>query len=133
MFQLNLAIDLMQYAITLDWIDVNDETMKPRWMQWVNTILCNCNKCFCVNEITHGIAHHLKTRAPSSHTEVKCPTDRVKLTRCFQCCTVCNATHGWKNCPQTAHGCNICGMLECKQCCHVHKYDLQHKHTQIAP
>ena len=31
-FQVNLAIDLMQYAITLDWTDMTHETMKARWM-----------------------------------------------------------------------------------------------------
>ena len=69
--------------------------------------LATARYAFCIDGITHGIAHHLETRAPPSHAEAKCPTNMVKLTRCFQHCAVCNAMHGSRSFPQTTHGCNI--------------------------
>ena len=50
----------MNYGISLDW---DGESKRPDWMQEVEFVLCDCEKCyFCLNGHTNGIGHNEKKR-----------------------------------------------------------------------
>ena len=54
-FQIDLGLDLMAYAIALEWDGVGK---RPGWMRQMKFLPCDCRKCyFCVNGHTNGIEH----------------------------------------------------------------------------
>jgi hypothetical protein len=60
-FQMDLAIDLISWGITMDWSDIEDIDNKPVYMRKQDYVPCACKLCFfCTNGLTHGIDHKKK-------------------------------------------------------------------------
>jgi hypothetical protein len=73
-FQIDLAIDLMNYIIGLDWDGKSN--VRPSFMPKGSLVLVpyECNKCFfCVDGLTNRIAHWPSTKAKVT-VEYKCAT-----------------------------------------------------------
>ena len=47
-FQIDLAIEVMEYGIKKEWDDDTDDKLQPKWMRQLEFIPCNCDKCFFV-------------------------------------------------------------------------------------
>ena len=116
-FQIDLAIDLINYAIALDW-DGGDK--RPSYIRSDSFIPCDCKKCiFCVDGHT-GIIRGVDTKKPKSVFHYQCggrlvsegcTTQRVNLDIGNQYCRMCYrlqdpaipcrerekkaTTHGW--------------------------------------
>ena len=58
-FQIDMARELMNYAISKSWTNLNGA--KPDWMRRATLHPCDCNKCFfCLLSLTTGIDHKRK-------------------------------------------------------------------------
>ena len=78
-FQIDLALSVMNYRISVQWDVESDE--RSNFMRQDPFIPCDCNKCFfCLNGITTGIAHPPKKKAKVI-VEFKCGT-RVTTNKC---------------------------------------------------
>ena len=74
MFQVYLALEMMERAIRMDWEAPYDESTKPNWMRKKTYIPCNCNKFFfCKEGMTNGIF--------SKQRSVPSPTKKRKRIR----------------------------------------------------
>ncbi len=74
-FQIDLALSLMNYGISLQWDGESDE--RPNFMRQDPFVPCDSNRCFfCFNGIITGIAH-----PPKKNTEVIVE---------FKCGPICN-------------------------------------------
>jgi hypothetical protein len=59
-FQIDLAMQLIDYGIRLDWKgdqdDLDNDAGKPAWVRRVGFILCDCKCCFfCTTGRTTGV------------------------------------------------------------------------------
>lgn len=131
-FQIDLALQLLEYAIKLDWPAPYEESKRPAWVRQKAFIPCNCGVCFfCKNGMTTGIAHKPKLPfrpgvVPRGHA-----ADRAKVTRTSRACTFCyskfreqykktkNKKQILKLCNTTNKGCPKCGpkgTIVCEVC-----------------
>jgi hypothetical protein len=78
-FQIDLALSVMNYGISLQWDGESDKI--PNFMRQNHFVPCDCNKgFFCLNGITTGIAHPPMKKAKVT-VEYKCET-RVTTNNC---------------------------------------------------
>ena len=74
-FQIDLARELMNYAIRESWTDM--DSAKPDWMRRALVIPCNCNKCFfCIQNLTTGIDHKQKRKTVTTFIQHDCTHTR---------------------------------------------------------
>jgi hypothetical protein len=137
-FQIDLALQLMDHAIRLDWNgDISDHTGRPRWMRQTPFLPCSCQMCFfCKNGWTGGIYHSpqrkkagRKKMAPVCNGKYeKMPYQRY----CGPCYRRYRELHPNKttreakrNVPCPVYGCVTCENV-CKQCwpTYEHKYEV---------
>jgi hypothetical protein len=130
-FQIHLAIELMNKAISLDWKD------KPDWMRKRSYVPCDCKLCyFCKNGHTTGIAHPKQKQYVVEYKCGKrlrkrgCSDIRVALRKDTCYCRMCYRNHpgvdangnemdsrAKKNaCKQSKMGCPSCEEPICKSC-----------------
>ena len=77
-FQIDLARELMNYAIRESWTDM--DSAKPDWMRRALVIPCNCNKCFfCIQNLTTGIDHKQKRKTVTTFIQHDCTHTRPWL------------------------------------------------------
>ena len=137
-FQIDLALQLMDHAIRLDWNgDISDHTGRPRWMRQKPFLPCSCQMCFfCKNGWTGGIYHSpqrkkagRKKMAPVCNGKYeKMPYQRY----CGPCYRRYRELHpnkttreSQRNVPCPVYGCVTCENV-CKQCwpTYEHKYEV---------
>jgi hypothetical protein len=132
-FQIDLALSVMNYRISVQWDVESDE--RSNFMRQDPFIPCDCNKCFfCLNGITTGIAHPPKKKAKvivefkcgTRVTTNKCTDERLSLglssgKYCWMCyrkqlTTELSAKDRQQRCRTSAMGCLICKEPICKEC-----------------
>ena len=60
-FQIDLAIQLIDYGIRMDWRNPDDPKDKPAWVHQVALLPCDCQHCFfCTTGKMTGISHKPK-------------------------------------------------------------------------
>jgi hypothetical protein len=134
-FQIDLAIDLMEYSIGLDW----DRKSNARsiFMPKSSLLPCECIKCFfCENGLTNGIAHQASKKAKVAKITVEykcgtrvtsneCTTEQVNLgLKAARYCRMCyqkqspiestSEVRKWA-CGTSVMGCSICKEPICKE------------------
>ena len=128
-FQIDLGLDLMAYAIALEWDGVGK---RPGWMRQMKFLPCDCRKCyFCVNGHTNGIAHPAKEEREVIYANgarvltVGCVEERVKiLKKSGSYCRMCyrkqdkSLSHERQrmHCKTSTMGCPQCNEPICKHC-----------------
>jgi len=130
-FQIALALELMIYAIELDWKDGYNENEKPRWMRQSSYIPCGCKRCFfCINRKTSGVHHDKSTivmTSPGSGKKrkrgVRCTYHRFPLARlkgrgsyCRQCYRKMKGKNKRSKCKHSRMGCPACDEPICTDC-----------------
>ena len=50
-FQIDLAIQLINYAIEKEWTNFEDDTNRPKWIRQGELIRCDCDKCFFAKRV----------------------------------------------------------------------------------
>jgi hypothetical protein len=135
-FQMDLTLEILEYAIKLDWENIEDEKTKPQWMRKMNRIPCSCGKCFfCKNGLTHGIDHRVGRMTPSTET-ARCPAHPKHMSEHPTYCRVCyqdlrtqhpewSANQIKSKCHQTQDGCIVCRVHVCKWCWDDYEHDLE--------
>ena len=129
-FQIDLAIDLINYAVALDW-DGGDD--RPSYMRRDSFIPCDCKKCiFCIGNHT-GIIHELDTKKSKLVFHYQCggrlvtegcTTERVNLDIGNQRCKMCYRLQDTAipsrvreaKYDQSRLGCAQCKEPICKDC-----------------
>lgn len=129
-FQIDMAREIMNYAIGESWSDFNN-TNPPIWMRQFHPLPCDCTKCFfCIRSITTGIDHKKRKDVTTvffhhdnKRTKTKGCTDvRVNLERgsshCRQCYRERQGTRDekMKGIPKSSLGCPSCDEPICKKC-----------------
>jgi hypothetical protein len=130
-FQIHLAIELMNRAISLDWKD------KPDWMRKSSYVPCDCKLCyFCKNGHTGGICSPRKKECMVQYKCGKrvrqsgCSEIRMKILNYSDYCHMCYAKqpdvkpngepNTWEekkaNCKRSTMGCVACEEPICKGC-----------------
>ena len=62
-FQIDLALAVMEYGIKLDWDELFLDKNRPAWMRKKSFVPCACQKCFfCKVKNTTGMEHTPKSR-----------------------------------------------------------------------
>lgn len=137
-FQVDLALDLIEYGIRHDWKDVNDESTRPAWMthasHWEP---CNCKKCFfCKTGKTHGITHKPQQSAPGRKGDPECSLGQHKIQNHTSYCRLCyrkrreehgeheNAEQSKKKCNYSNKGCTNCKKAICEECWEEYEHDI---------
>ena len=95
-FQIDMARELMNYAISKSWTNLNGPA--PDWMRRATLLPCDCNKCFfCLHSLTTGIDHKRKRYTITTFIQhdrtrtktVDCTDKQVNLligtSHCKQC------------------------------------------------
>ena len=134
-FQIDLAMDLMNYGIGLEWDGNLNNSDRPSFMPKGSLVPCNCGRCFfCVKGLTTRITHRQSKKARVT-VEYKCGT-RVITKKCTDVrvnlglksgkyCRMCyrkqlptglSAKKRQKWYRTSALGCPICKEPICKEC-----------------
>ena len=92
--QIDLGIDLLNFAIELEW--TNTTTPRTGWLRQTSFIPCDCKKCFfCLNKLTNGIHHHPETNVVIHHSDGSktktptCTSTAVHITKNSSYCRMC--------------------------------------------
>ena len=136
-FQMDLGHALISKGIKMDCpniADLDDPKKRPPYMRKKDWIPCSCNRCFfCVQGLTHGIAHKPKygrRRVSTDTVIIDHPTMPEKLSKYTNYCRVCyhakrhqhpnKTAHEIKSklCNKTTKGYPSCGytFYVCKEC-----------------
>jgi hypothetical protein len=127
-FQMDLAIDLISWGITMDWSDIEDINNKPVYMRKQDYVPCTCKVCFfCTNRLTHEIDHKKKGKRRSQSHRADCPIKRAKVTEDNRRCTLCYKNQRALNptlatseirklCKTSRLGCTMCEANVCAGC-----------------
>ncbi len=128
-FQIELGLDLLNYAIRQDWEDHTEK--KPLWMRRAPLIPCDCKLCyFCLEKMTNGIHHKPKTQVVIHHSDgiktqtSSCTAERIKIrnrnSRCSMCYrkqdTSLTSKEKKENCNTSRMGCPSCNEVVCDKC-----------------
>ena len=95
-FQYDLALELMEYGIKLDWKDLEDDSQRPPYIRQKSIVPCECKSCFfCKNGITTGIDHRRvgKKRLRTRDKIVTCSGQREMLHKHTDYCRMCYNIH----------------------------------------
>ena len=126
-FQLDLAIDMLNYGIGLDWV----ANKRPDYMRTGGLLPCYCKRCFfCLRGDTNGIRHAGKKRAIVQFKcgkrvrTTKCSEVRVNISKNCKYCKMCfrkqgdngTAAHRKRKCKSSRLGCPVCQEHICKLC-----------------
>ena len=131
-FQIDLGIALMNYAIEMEWKDMDK---RPDFMRQVDFIPCDCKQCFfCLNGHTNGIYHRpdkkmavhyandVCVRTGGGCTDVRVNLEKYKNggTYCRMCYRKQSTGMSWearrKLCKSSTMGCASCKEPICKSC-----------------
>jgi hypothetical protein len=128
-FQIDLGRELMAYAISLAWPDLNGP--RPNWMRQIDFVPCGCKCCFfCLNGFTTGVAHKQKKRTKTTfihHDNSRkvtkdCTDKRVNFLRGNSYCRQCyregsgSKKEKMENIPYSRLGCPSCDEHVCDSC-----------------
>ena len=141
-FQVDLACQLVEYGIRLDWTDPNDDSTKPSWVRQAALVPCSCGCCFfCKEGMTSGIAHGKKPKkrrteapvhpnTPEGHDETRQKIgDKNNCKFCYQRLkdegfTPAEIRNKKK---KTTHGCTTCRVHVCHECWPTFDHSLEHR------
>ncbi len=128
--QIDLGIELLNFAIELEWADTT--TTRPGWLRQTSFIPCDCKKCFfCLNKLTNGIHHRPKTNVVIHHSDgsktktTACTSTAVRIMKNSSYCRMCyrklagidlSAAEKKKKCKKSSMGCAQCREPICKTC-----------------
>jgi hypothetical protein len=135
-FQIDLAMDPMNYGIGLEWDGNLNNSDRPSFMPKGSLVPCNCGKCFfCVKGLTTGITHRqlkkervtVEYKCGTLVTSRKCTGEWVSLgigkqsrycAMCYrkQVNTELKAKKRKARCRTSGMGCPICKEPICKEC-----------------
>ena len=136
-FQIDLAIQMMDYGIRLDWGDVSNSECKPKWMRQIDFIPCDCKVCFfCKERFTGGIYHAPKQMSPGRKR--KAPQCSGRYEKMYQrYCEPCynerrneypneDSKVAKHSVSKPSYGCTTCKTQVCKHCWddYQHKYEV---------
>jgi len=132
-FQIDLAIQLIDFGIRLDWPEPFENKNKPPWIRQENFLHCDCKVCFfCQTGQSHqDLPFHQKQKW---QLQIACQGDCAKIREqpqeCFVCVFhVCSEATGeaWsiarKKCKRTRLGCKACQVVVCKDHCSCFTHD----------
>ena len=90
-FQVDLALAVMEYGITLDWKEPFNDENRSGWMQKKTFVPCACKKIFCKTGKTNGIEQKPKSRkeAKRKQDEKVCTLERVDIGKGPNYCKPC--------------------------------------------
>jgi len=127
-FQIDMAIQLIDFGIRQDWAEPFSADTKPSWIRQGCILPCDCKICFfCKTGMTSGISH------TSSHPvqqqqqlqiacEGKCSNIRKHVQECRVCCFITrseNPNEHWKDakkkCRRSRKGCSRCQIIVCDE------------------
>jgi hypothetical protein len=127
-FQIDLAMALLNYAISLDW---DGKSARPGWMRQKDFLLCDCTKCyFCKNGHTSGACrkrdreYTVAFKCGKQQRTKKCKTERVTIATSGDYCRQCYkkkpkdmpCDKKKKECNKSKMGCGSCQVLVCSEC-----------------
>jgi hypothetical protein len=134
-FQIDLAMDLMNYGIGLEWDGNLNSSDRPSFMPKCSLVPHDCGKCFfCVKGLTSGITHRqskkarvtVKYKCGTRVTSRKCTGERVNLgLKSGQYCRMCyqkqvstelKAKERKERCRNSRLGCAVCKEFICLEC-----------------
>jgi hypothetical protein len=132
-FQIDLAMNMIQWGIKYDWPYPWDNSSKPHWTRKTSPIPCNCTRCFfCSTGKTTGVMSvPSPTGVATRYVPQNCDPFPEKIVKNGKTrsdyCRPCMYKYGmlfpgiisydWrKMCTQTRFGCNGCGTHVCKEC-----------------
>ena len=90
-FQVDLALAVMEYGITLDWKEPFNDENRSGWMQKKTFVPCACKKIFCKIGKINGIEQKPKYRkeAKRKQDEKMCTLERVDIGKGPNYCKPC--------------------------------------------
>jgi hypothetical protein len=127
-FQIDLAMALLNYAISLDW---DGKSARPGWMRQKDFLPCDCTKCyFCKNGHTSGACrkrdreYTVAFKCGKRQRTKKCTEERVTIASYSDYCRLCYkkkpkdmpATQKRKESKRSSKGCGSCQVLVCEEC-----------------
>ena len=87
-FQIDLALAVIEYGITHDWPSGFDEYDKPKWLRQKPYVACACGTCFfCKNGKTTGLQSKPTVGTPVAKKGKVCTTIRevLRSKKCEYC------------------------------------------------
>jgi hypothetical protein len=137
-FQIDLAMQLIDYGIRLDWKGDADnpknDAGKPAWVRQVGLIPCDCKRCFfCRTGRTQGIDHKPLKRTRENVVPRGHARKREKVSKNGRVCQFCYKRLGEKyatmasaekkmKSARSTLGCRMCGLCVCGDCWHLFEH-----------
>jgi hypothetical protein len=139
-FQIDLAMNMIEWGIKYDWPYPWNNNSKPHWIRKTAPIPCNCTRCFfCSTGKTTGIMSvPSPTGVATRNVPQNCDPFPEKIVRNGKVrtdyCRPCMYKYGMlfkdkttkerqKMCARTTFGCNGCGTYVCKECYKTYKHN----------
>ena len=144
-FQIDLALAVMEYGIKLDWEATFLDENRPAWMRKKSFVPCACETCFfCKIKKTNGMEHKPRSRKEKKrkHDDMICTTERVDIGKGSSYCRLCYRTHKTnsseknsasvikKKCQSFRLGCKGCKEQVCIKCWKSYEHN-QYKFSNL--
>jgi len=127
-FQIDLAIQLIDFGIHQDWAEPFSADTKPPWIRQRPILPCDCKSFFCKTGMTNGTSHIFSDHPVQQQEEVQeackggCNSIWKNPQECLVCCfVICsdNPNEPWKDarkkCKHSRKGCSICQIVVCNE------------------
>ena len=105
-FQIDMAIQLIDFGIRQDWVEPFSADTKPPWIRQRPILPCDCKSFFCKTGMTNGTSHIFSDHPVQQQEEVQeackggCNSIWKNPQECLVCCFVIfsnNPNEPWKD------------------------------------